>query len=203
MGDATPAARFRARRNLRLITGGVLASSLGGLGAAVLYSDLADTESVVAMRRTVYRGQQITAADLGEIALASGPGLDSVPALQVDDVVGQTALLDLAEGSLLTPQAVGAPVVDAGVVRLGLRLGPGRLPVTELPPSTPGLLIAVSAEVAPADAARTALTASSVTLLPDGAALLDVAVPVAAAVEVARLAAADELVLVRQAEGPP
>ena len=203
MGDATPAARFRARRNLRLITGGVLASSLGGLGAAVLYSDLADTESVVAMRRTVYRGQQITAADLGEIALASGPGLDSVPALQVDDVVGQTALLDLAEGSLLTPQAVGAPVVDAGVVRLGLRLGPGRLPVTELPPSTPVLLIAVSAEVAPADAARTALTASSVTLLPDGAALLDVAVPVAAAVEVARLAAADELVLVRQAEGPP
>lgn len=203
MSEATPAARFRARRNLRLITAGVLASCLGGLGAAVLYSSLAETESVVMMQRTVYRDQQITAADLGEVALASGPGLDTLPVRQADDVIGRTALVDLAQGTVLTPRAVGTPAVDAGVVRLGLRLGPGRVPVAELPPSTPVLLIAVSADVGPGQATHAARTASSATLLPDGSTLVDVAVPVGAVVEVARLAAAEELVLVRQADGSP
>ncbi len=203
MADATPAARFRARRNVRLITAGVLASCLGGLGAAVLYTSLTDTDSVVVLRRTVYRDQVITAADLGDIALASGPGLDTVPADLLGDVVGRTALVDLAQGSLLTRGGFGAPVVDRGAVRVGLRLGPGRLPATELPPATPVLLVAVSADASPADATREAVTASVPSALPDGSTLVDVTVPVGAAVEVARLAAADELVLVRQAGGPP
>lgn len=206
MSESAPVAqpsRLRPRRNVRLIAIGVLAVALGGLGAAVLYGSVADSQSVVAVKRTVYRDQPITADDLGLVSLATSPGLESVPAEQLEDVVGQTALVDLVEGSLLSPRGFGAAVVDPGSVRLGLRLAPGRLPVSELPPGTSVLLVAVAPDGGtPADATSyEGRVASAAVELADGATVVDVAVGEANAEQVARLAASDQLVVVRRAEG--
>jgi hypothetical protein len=203
MGDTTasgPGVRLRPRRNVRLVAAGVLAICLGGLGAAVLYTSVAGTESVVAVRRTVYRDQPLTAADLGLVELSSSPGIETVAAERLDDVVGQTALVDLVEGALLTPRGFGEAAVDAGAARLGVRVVAGRLPVGELPPGTPVLLVAVTRDAGapPGQASYPGRVASLVTGLPDGASLLDVTVAAGAAEEVARLAATDQLVIVRQ-----
>ncbi|MDQ7992072.1 MAG: SAF domain-containing protein, partial [Propionicimonas sp.] len=126
--SATPQARVRARRNLRLVAVGILAVCVGGLGMAWLYSSVADARSVVSVARTVYRGQVITGDDLGVLSVPAVPGLETVPADQVEQVVGQTAHTDLVAGSVLSPRSFGAAVVEAGTARLGLRLAPGRMP---------------------------------------------------------------------------
>ncbi len=201
--ESARASRVRTRRNLRLVAVGVLAMCLSGLGAAWLYSSAAGGSSVVGVTRTVYRGQLITDADVGLVWLPSTPGIGTVPGERLAEVIGQTAQTDLVVDSVLSPHSFGAPVVELGTSRLGLRLAPGRLPSTELPPGTPVLLVAVvrdSAEASPGPSV-TGRIASTATTLPDGATLIDVSVPQEQAERVARLAAGDQLVVVRQPEG--
>ncbi|MDQ7992071.1 MAG: hypothetical protein AAGC63_03455, partial [Propionicimonas sp.] len=72
----------------------------------------------------------------------------------------------------------------------------------ELPPGSSVLLVAVARDGGepPGGASVSGTVAASATTLPDGAALLDVTVPLDQAERVARLAAGDQLVVVRQAE---
>jgi hypothetical protein len=135
MGDSTRPA-IRARRNVGWIAAGVLASCLGGLGAALLYVNVSSAASVITVKHTVFRDQVITADDLGITSLAAPMGLATVPAERLGDIVGRTALTDLPAGGLLGPQSFGEPVVAEGAVRVGLRLDPGRLPNSLLPPGT-------------------------------------------------------------------
>jgi hypothetical protein len=193
----------RTRRNLRWIAVGVLAVCLGGLGAALLYANLSDARTVVRVVRTVYRDQVITAADLGVTSAVPAAGVEMVAVGQLDEVVGRTALYDLAEGSLLSPRTYGAPAVEAGSVRLGLRLAAGRIPSAPMPPGTVVLLVPVGKDGAspPEGASVTGRVATAATTLPDGASVVDVSVASAEAERVARLAANDQLVLVQQAGG--
>jgi hypothetical protein len=194
----------RARRNLRLIMSGVLAICLGGLGAAMLYANLANAQSVIAVTRTVYRDQLITTEDLAVISLATAPGLETVSASRISDVVGRTALTDLTAGSALSPRSFGEPPVEVGVSRLGVKLAPGRMPGTPLPPGTQVLLVAVARDGGdpPAGASVMGRVASTASDLPDGSAVLDITVPQAEAERIARLAAGDQLVVVRQPGAP-
>lgn len=195
---------LRARRNLRWMAVGLLAVCLGGLGAALLYANLSNAQSVITVTRTVYRDQVITAADLGVTSVVPAAGVDAVPADRIDEVVGRTALLDLAEGSLLTPRGYGEPAVEAGSVRLGLRLAAGRLPSAPMPPGTEVLLVPVGRDGGepPAGASVVARIATPAGVLPDGASIVDVSVAASEAERVARLAANDQLVLVRRAGRP-
>jgi hypothetical protein len=191
---------LRARRNLRWMAVGVLAICLGGLGAALLYANLSNAQTVITVKRTVYRDQVITAADLGVAAVVPATGVEAVPSVRIDEVVGRTALLDLAEGSLLSPRGYGEPAVDAGSVRLGLRLAAGRLPSAPMPPGTPVLLVPVGRDggAPPEGASVAARISTPAAVLPDGASIVDVSVAATEAERVARLAANDQLVLVRQ-----
>lgn len=193
-------ARVRPRRNFRLIAIGVLAVCLSGLGAVWLYSSATDATSVVTVLRSVHRGQVITAGDVGLVSVPAVPGLETVPGEQLGEVVGQSAHTDLVAGSLLSPRSFGSPVVSVGMAQLGLRLSPGRVPSSEMPPGTPVLLVAVARDGGePPDAPSVlAKVASLGTEQPDGSTLLDVDVPQEHAERVARLAAADQLVVVRQ-----
>lgn len=194
------AAPLRPRRNLRWVAAGVLATCLGGLGAALLYGNLSSAQAVVTVTRTVYRDQVITAADLGTTSAVPAVGVETVAADRIDAVVGRTALHDLAEGSLLGPRSFGEPVVESGTVQLGLRLSAGRLPVSPMPPGTEVLLVPVGTDggAPPAGASVLGRIATGASALPDGASVVDVAVAAAEAERVARLAANDQLVLVRQ-----
>lgn len=193
----------RARHNLRWLAAGVLAVCLGGLGAALLYTNLSDAHSVITIKRTVYRDQVITEADLGVTSAMPAAGVEWVPAEQMDEVLGRTARYDLTEGTLLSPRAYGAPIVEVGSVRIGLRLAAGRMPSAHMPPGTQVLLVPVGRDggVPPAGPSVVGQVTSEASVLPDGASLVDVGVAAAEAERVARLAAADQLVLVRQAGG--
>lgn len=191
----------RHRANLRWMAVGVLAVCLGGLGAALLYGNLSNAQSVLTVKRTVYRDQVITAADLGVTSAVPAAGVETVPAGQLDEVVGATALSDLVEGGLLSPRAYGQPPVEPGSVRVGLRLPAGRLPVAPMPPGTEVLLVPVGRDGGepPAGASVLGRIATAATTLPDGASIVDVAVAAAEGERLARLAAGDQLVLLRQA----
>lgn len=198
-GD-TRSTRVRPRRDLRLIAIGVLAVCLSGLGAVWLYSSATEATSVVTVLRSVHRDQVISAADVGLISVPTVPGLETVPGDQLAEVIGQSAHTDLVAGSLLSPHSFGPPVVGIGMAQLGLRLAPGRVPSATLPPGTAVLLVAVARDGGePPDAPSVpAKIASLGTEQPDGSLLLDVDVPQEQAERIARLAAADQLVVVRQ-----
>jgi len=201
MAERSVAAPVRTRRNLRWMAAGVLAVCLGGLGAALLYTSLSNAQTVVRVVRTVYRDQVITAADLGVTSAGPAAGVDTVAADRIDAAIGSTAQYDLVEGSLLGPRDFGEAAVEAGTARLGLRLAAGRIPASPLPPGTEVLLVPVGRDGGepPAGASVVARIAVSSSALPDGASIVDVSVAAAEAELVARLAANDQLVLVRQA----
>lgn len=208
--DRTP---LRPRRNRRWIAAGAAVICLGGAGSAMVYTDVAGAQPVVRLNRTVYRGETLAAADVSIVKVKISDGIDCVPGRQVDQVIGQTAIIDLPNGSLMVPGSVGAPEIPAGSVRIGLKLAAGRLPVSPMPSGTPILLVPL-AEVGLGPAAGTALSqtlvdtgtaaiaatvATAPTQLTDGSWVLDVALPIGAGETAARLAAADLLVIVRRA----
>ncbi len=198
--DDARGTRVRPRRDLRLIAIGVLAVCLSGLGAVWLYSSVTDAASVVTVLRTVHRDQVISEADLGLVSVPSVPGLETVPGERLAEVIGQSAHTDLVAGTLLSPRSFGPPVVSVGMAQVGLRLTPGRVPSAGLVPGTRVLLVAVARDGAelPELPSVPAKVASLGDAQPDGSTLLDVDVPQEQAEQVARLAANDQLVVVRQ-----
>jgi hypothetical protein len=176
-----------------------MAICLGGLGAALLYVNLSGAASVITIKRTVYRDQVISADDLAITALAAPPGVETVPGDRLGDIVGKTALTDLGAGGLLSPRAFGDPVMATGAVRVGLRLEPGRLPSSQLPPGTSVQLVPVAREgtAVPSGPSVAAVTASAPQVQTDGSTLIDVTVAAAAGERIAQLAAAGQLSIIR------
>lgn len=203
----TPAGRLRARRQPRWMAAGVLAIALGGLGATLLWQELTTAQQVVVVQRTIPRGEPIRAGDLRAVEVGSISEVSTVPAAEIPSLVGKRALVDLSEGSMLPNGAVGTPSLDRGVTQVGLKLAPGRLPSGELPQGTPVRLVPLEDQrqgpgqsAAPLPAVITASIASPPRTGPDGVATLpDVRVDQALAQQVAELAAAERLALVKEA----
>ena len=191
----------RPRRNLRWILIGVLAICLGGLGSAVLYSSVSNATTVLMVNRTIYRGVVIGAADLGPVSLGTHLGLETVPAERAPELVGKTALTDLPNGSLLVPTAIGEAEVQRGYSRLGLRLTPGQVPVSPLPSGTAVVLVPIAAanDGEESGASFKATVSVAPAMLADGNTSIEVTVADADSVQVARLAAAGRLGVVRRA----
>lgn len=194
---------LRARRSPRWIAAGVLAMCLGGLGAVLLYDGAVTSQQVLRVNTAVARGELIEAGDLGPVTVGALPGVSVVPAEQMSDLVGQSALVDLPAGGLVPAGGVGPPTLAEGSVRMGLALPAGRLPTSALTPGEPVLLIPVPAADDPTaepEAVVTAVLHSVPTTAPDGvASLVDVTLDREDADLVARLAATDRLVLARVA----
>jgi hypothetical protein len=205
---APPAPGLRGRRNPKWIALGVVALCLGGLLSYVIYSRVADATAVVVMVRTVSRGGTLSADDLGTVSLSSQSGIQTVPASQLDGLVGQQAVYDLVSGSLLPVGAVATVVLPrAGHAVVGVRLVSGRVPSGPLPPGSPLRLVALPP--AGADPAFTdqytgrtiAVREISQTEDADGASIVvNVDVTANQAPVVALLAAQERLAVVRDAE---
>lgn len=205
---APAATTARLRRNPRWIALGIVALCLGALGSFVLYNQLADARDVVAIRTSVSRGEPVTAAVLTVVRVGDTPGIGTVPAAQLDTLVGETATVDLTAGTLLAPGMI-APVVipAAGHSLVGIKLDIGRSPNGFLRSGSPIRLIAVPPTGANAtyqDAySNLSIDATVVEANPtaDGQAmLLDVDVAAGQAAQAATLAAASRLVAVRDPE---
>ena len=193
------AVQLRARRSPRLIALGVLAVTLGGLGATALYTMNTDNRSVVVMARDVVRGDEIQTSDLAVISVPRGLQVDTSGAEEMDQLLGRTARSDLPAGSFPVPRHVGEDPIPPGHSLVGIRLTSGRLPTAALPPGTRIQLISLAEGD---DRVVDAVVAASPRALEDGSGqLLDVTVPKAFAPVVATLAATDQLVLIAVGEG--
>lgn len=193
------AVQLRARRSPRLVALGILLVVLGGLGAAALHSMSTDEELAVVMTTDVIRGQQLTQADVTVINVPAGLPVERTGGDAVDSVIGQTALRDLPAGAFPLPRHLGEEPIPAGHSLIGLQLGPGRMPGTELPPGTAVQLVSL---VEGDDTAHDAVVAESPVLTDDGSGfVIDVIVADEAAHFVARLSATQQLALIAVGEG--
>lgn len=201
-----PAAKVAAaprQLQLRWLIGVAALVLLGGLlllYAAPLYSQ---HTSVVVMARDVKVGATLTAADVATADVSVG---DQVAVVHPQDgVLGKTALSDLPAGSLLSPRLVG----DAPTLANGQNLVPVRLKLGQRPEQGLSAGQAVLAVPAPADP-NSPGGAKLVQVQPIGATVVssgqpdpatgdvvvDLRVPQAAAVGLARAAATGSVTLV-------
>lgn len=195
------------RRNPRWIALGVVAICLGGLLSYVIYARVATATAVVAVAHTVHRGEVVEADDLTTVTLRAGSVPQAIPAAQLGSLVGQRAVFDLPEGAVIPAGAI-APQNQPGSGRtvVGLKLANGRAPSTLLIPGAPVRLIGLAASDGQAQdklaGSRYLARVITVSPAPDGTStLLDVDVEAGEAPVIAQLAAADRLVVVRDAEG--
>ena len=201
-----PGASTRVRRSPRLLLIGLLVSVLGALGVTAAFTQATTSSTVVAMARSVPRGQTVTQADLTTVTIGAVPGISTVPGSRLDALVGQTALVDLPSGSLVGEHSIGEAPVQPDTAQLGLKLEAGRLPNTGLVPGTRVLLVEVSGPATGGKAEQTtgatrtfpAVVVRAPAALPDGASwVLDVSVADTDGAVVAGLAAGGRLSVVR------
>ena len=155
------AARVSARNRSRILVGCLVA--LGSAFAmAVLYSDAGERRPVLALAQPVAAGQAIEADDLREVMLATDGDVSTLPAGQLDNVIGRTASVPLAAGSLLTEEQLGeSPLFDPSDAVFGAVLTEGRYPV-ELRAGDRVLLYelqSATGDAAPAEAVRATVVA--------------------------------------------
>lgn len=209
-GNQTEAALppLPGRRNPKWIALGIVALCLGALLSYVLYARVADQAPVVAVTQTVHRGETVTAADLTSVSVPNAAGIRTVPASQLEQLVGRRAVYDLVGGSLLPAGAVAEVVLpQPGRAVVGIRLVSGRAPSEPLPPGSSLRLVALppagTDAAADDDYTGRTIVARAVSQVDgtDGTSVVvDVDVAAAAAPEVALLAAQERLALVRDAD---
>lgn len=174
------------------------------VGFATLWAAGRATNPVLAMARTVHRGEVITAADLTVAHALADPAIHPVAAASVTDMVGKRAALDLPAGSLLTADAITAdPVPGAGAALVGLRLTPGRMPLSELAAGDPVTIVMAGRDGEGAATAATPTVTATVVGTgtgDDGARMVDVTVPAADAATVTSWVATGRVAIYRDSE---
>lgn len=119
----------KLRRRPALVAGAIAAICLGALLAAWAWTATTNTQEVLVARHSIERGSVIEADDLARVQLSADPALKPVPASEFDQVVGQRAALDIAEGGMLTPGSFSSAVVPAeGESVVGVALTPAQAP---------------------------------------------------------------------------
>lgn len=127
----TPAPRLRRRP--KIIALGVALIALGGALSAYIWTANSDAVSVVAISRSVQRGQTITDADLSTATITPDPALHTVPSSQRSTILGKRASTDLAAGSILTPTATTTDLIPpAGRSLVGVAVTAAQLPASPL-----------------------------------------------------------------------
>ena len=195
--DMTTTNRVRSSvRTQWMALGGALVVLAGVLVAWAL-SRAADRVQVVQVAQAVPAGQVITVDDLTITGIAYDTQLQGLmPAVSLDELAGRVAAIDLQPGALLqSGMWRGEPVMAPGEQRVGVVLAPGRLPEGLAQGDT-----AWAAAMDPADStAPVAVRVLTAAVTPEGATALTLAVANDSSVVVARLAAAELLVLVGDA----
>ena len=117
-------------RNRGRIAAGIFAVALAGLLAVLVYGNVGQRHTVLAVARTVDPGQVITDADLTVVRVAADPDVHTVASSQRSTIVGQRATVRLLPGSLLTPDSVTrGNGLAAGLSVVGAVVKPGQYPL--------------------------------------------------------------------------
>ncbi len=197
MSASAASRRVRPRVQTQWLALGAALVVLAGVMVAWGLSRAAERVEVVQVARDVKAGQQLQADDLTITGVAyDGVVQGLVPAASLERLVGRVAAIDLAPGALVQ---VGMwsdePALHAGEDRVGAVLDAGRYPA--------GLTRGDVAIAASIDGASTVLPVAvrvlDVSDGADGDLVVTIAVPTAQSIEVAQLAATDQLLLVGRA----
>lgn len=201
------------RRRPILILGGIVLAIMAGLLSFYLYSASQTQNAVIQVRRDIARGEVIRDKDLVAITVGAVPGVSTVPASERRSLVGKRALVDLRSNALLPAGAIGAkPMPGPGRSLIGIKVEPGRimtgnvpagsklrLVVTESPGNTPQQ--ADPTKPAPKlEVSYPAVMISASQALDGAASIITVEVDHDQAEEIAPLAAAGRLVVVKDAD---
>lgn len=117
-----------SRNRTRMLVGALLALG-SALAAGVLYADAGERRPVLAVAEGVAAGQTIAEADLREVMVAVDGDLAVISADDRGDIVGRTAAVPLAAGSLLAPEHVGdTSLLDPTDALFGALLAEGTYP---------------------------------------------------------------------------
>lgn len=123
----------RARRRPALLALGVVLVVLGVLSGAWMIKSAGERVSVLAIARPVPFGAVITAEDLIQAEVSVDANVSTVPAGDIEDVVGLVAATNLTPGALLTRGAVTNVAPPApGQVLVALALPTTRMPARPL-----------------------------------------------------------------------
>ena len=133
-----------------MIVAGVVLVIAGALVSVGIYSQLSQTQQVIAIVSPVARGEQIQRTDLVTVQVGFDALLTPVPASQINQIVGKYATTDLAPGSFLVEGAAGErPSPAQGEAEIGIALVAGEFPDDGLLPGDKVLLVEVSERVEP------------------------------------------------------
>lgn len=180
---------------------GIALIALGGLGAGYVATAVSNTQSVLALRADVDRGEVIEPEDLIAAQVSVDPALDPVDADAQETVAGQRATRDLNAGSLLTTDAYADQVIPAAEESLvGVSLTPGQLPAGGVRPGETVRIINTPREQDDLPKKDpTTITATVVSLRADtelGTLVVDVTVPTDVAADLVSLVATGRIALV-------
>ena len=150
--DETPAGRHfestvKPRWRPVFVAAGIAIVVVGALLIAQLIHAGQTENRVLEVRSDVGRGEVIRDTDLVAVTVGQVGNVSTVPADQLDALVGKRAAVDLRSGSLLSAGAIGAAdtVPAPGKSLVGLKLAPGQVPIGDLTAGAKLRLIQTSA----------------------------------------------------------
>lgn len=127
------------RRWGRLAAGAVLVLG-GGLVTASLFASAGDRVEVLAVANGVAENEAVEAGDLTRVRVGSDGAVATIPASELDAVVGRVAAVDLVPGALLAPsqlRGAGERVVAGDEAIVGLLLSAADAPLSRLASGSP------------------------------------------------------------------
>ena len=114
---------------------GVLVTVVFALGAVLWHLSTVDKVPALAAASRIERGEVIDTSDVRVVYVSSDNTLARLDSSELSRVVGRVALVELAEGTLLTQSVVAeAAALGAGEGVVGLSLDPGAYPARGLAP---------------------------------------------------------------------
>jgi hypothetical protein len=139
-----PPAGLPPRRRWGRVAAGALLALVGAWAGMVLVATAGGREARIALADDVARGRKIERSDLTVVRVAADPGVETVPASAMGEIVGQVAASDLPRGSLLARAQLvgeGERLVTTDEAVVGARLAPGAAPQGDVAPGTSVLIV--------------------------------------------------------------
>lgn len=191
----------KLRRRPIMIAASVAAICLGALASAWAYTSTSNTQSVLAVRETVHRGDTITRGDLMTATIGVDPALHPLSGEQFADVVGKRAAMDMPAGGVVTQEQVTETAVPAkGESVVGISVTPAMLPADQLEVGDPVRIVTTPGQqgeiTAEAPGATEATVVGVSTDAQSGNTIVNVQVPYSAAPDVAARAATGKVAIV-------
>jgi len=208
--DLLPLTPPKLRRRPWLIALGLLLIVISAIVSWYVVTMVKDTVQVVAALKSIPRGSVIERSDLTTAEIRPDPLLRTIPAAELDRLVGQQAAADISAGVLVAPEAVTAQLPPAvGQAVVGVALGVDQMPATRPRHGQPVTLVTTPGQgdtaggqadsaATPPEVAATVLDYSDDEV--SGVLVIDVLVPKEQAATVASLAAQNRLAAYWDAE---